>query len=122
MAPNLTTRYRVGRVRIVTRVNAIATLPTNDAKVARSALRGRLELMGAGGYGTADWATLEVNGPRQLTDARGRSWFEWTATVEVRSAADPRPAPEVPGKQPAPDAPSPRPTVADLGILRRHAS
>jgi hypothetical protein len=31
-----------------------------------------------------NWDTLHVEGPAECTDARGRAWFEYRATVEGR--------------------------------------
>ncbi len=38
-----------------------------------------------------DWSTLVVTGPHESTDARGRVWFEYPATVRA-ARADARPA------------------------------
>jgi hypothetical protein len=36
-----------------------------------------------------DWDTLVVTGPDESTDARGRVWFEYTATVRASRADEP---------------------------------
>jgi hypothetical protein len=33
-----------------------------------------------------DWSTLVVTGPMESTDDRGRTWFEYVATLNVRSS------------------------------------
>jgi hypothetical protein len=35
-----------------------------------------------------DWDTLVVTGPTETTDARGRVWFEYSATVSSRRQPD----------------------------------
>ena len=36
-----------------------------------------------------DWDTLVVTGPTETTDARGRVWFEYSATVSSRRPSAP---------------------------------
>jgi hypothetical protein len=62
---------------------AAAALPYDDRHRATSGLRGQLRVMAACVGATPDWATLAVEGPTETPGAHGRTWFEWTATVEV---------------------------------------
>jgi hypothetical protein len=91
---------------------AVATLPLNDPKAAAAALRGRLRLIADDGGVVPDWSTLRIEDPTTYRDARGTEWFEWVATVQVHQSTDEAEAV-------ADDPPASRPTVADLGILRR---
>jgi hypothetical protein len=63
---------------------AAAALPYNDRERATSGLRGQLRVMAGCDDATPDWGTLAVHGPVEVPGARGRTWFEWTATVETR--------------------------------------
>lgn len=68
----------------MTRHESSVTLPFDDFERATAALRGELRLAAAyGGSLVPDWETLEVTGPDQSTDDRGRSWFTWSAAVET---------------------------------------
>ena len=64
---------------------ATAVLPFNNLALATPALRGRLRLMITNHDAglTPDWDTLVVKPPTTRRDARGNTWFEWTATVEA---------------------------------------
>ncbi len=65
------------------RYSAAAALPYVDRERATAGLRGQLRLMAMAAGSTPDWSTLTVSGPSEAPGARGRSWFQWTATVEV---------------------------------------
>ena len=96
-------------------ITATAMLPSDDADRARSALRLRLrEIIERKQIPSAslDGATMLMAGPTTITDAAGRTWYEWVATLRTR--------PVVPRQHPSDDRDA-RPTVADLGLLRRHA-
>ncbi len=62
---------------------AAAALPYADRERATAGLRGQLRLMALAAAATPDWSTLSVTGPTEVLGARSRTWFEWTATVEV---------------------------------------
>ena len=59
----------------------MAALPYEHVERATAGLRGRLQLMAADDGAVPDWSTLTVTGPTTSLDARGRTWFESTATV-----------------------------------------
>jgi hypothetical protein len=67
-----------------TRWQARAELPCEDPRRAVARLRAELRAaVAAGGQpGTADWRTFAVTGPERSTDARGRTWFAYTATLQ----------------------------------------
>lgn len=69
------------------RFTATAVLPYDNLERATAGLRGRLRLMITDYSADADpeWATLMISGPAKSKDARGNTWFEWTAAVEARS-------------------------------------
>ncbi|MGY1712516.1 hypothetical protein ACI8AC_23695 [Geodermatophilus sp. SYSU D00758] len=67
---------------------AAAAYPYPNRERATSALRGQLRLMALAGGGTADWSTLTVQGPRKAPGFRGVCWYEWWATVEVDGGRD----------------------------------
>jgi hypothetical protein len=94
----------------MTHPRAVAVLPVKDAKVAAAALRGRLQLTADHSGEVPDWSTFHVEGPHAFRDARGTEWFEWVATVQAH-----QPGAEVDTDDP----PTGRPTVDDLGILRK---
>jgi hypothetical protein len=62
---------------------AAAALPYLDRERAAVGLRGQLRLMALAAAATPEWSTLTVTGPTEMLGDRGRTWFEWTATVEV---------------------------------------
>lgn len=63
---------------------ADAAYPYVNAKRATAGLRAQLrEVVAAAGV-EADWGTLTIKGPTASPGARGRTWFEWTATVAGR--------------------------------------
>ncbi len=98
-------------------LTASAILPFDDAAKARAALRARLQHLAEQKHipeADLDRARLLVAGPTVITDAGGRRWFEWAATLTIRPPAPPR------------DLATPllddrRPTVNDLGLLQRRA-
>ena len=63
---------------------ATAALPFENRERATAGLRGRLRLLAVADGVTPDWSTLQVTGPTTSLDLRGRTWFEWTGTVEGR--------------------------------------
>ena len=63
---------------------AAAALPYDDRERATAGLQAQLRVMVGCDDMTPDWTTLAVDGPTEAPGMRGRSWFEWTATVEGR--------------------------------------
>ena len=63
---------------------ATASYPYIDPDRATAGLRARLRELVAAVGGTPDWSTLSVTGPIKINGAHGRTWFEWTGTVEAR--------------------------------------
>ena len=62
---------------------ASAVLPYAHRERAVAGLRGQLRVMAVAGGTTPDWTTLAVEGPTMAPSLRGRTWFEWAATVEA---------------------------------------
>lgn len=97
-------------------ITATAMLPSDDTDRARFALRLRLlEIIERKQIPSEslDGATMLMAGPTTLTDAAGHTWYEWVATLRTRPPVLPR--------RHLSDDRAVRPTVADLGLLRRHA-
>ena len=100
-------------------LTASAMLPFDDADQARSALRARLlTIVEQRRIPEAALATAKmlVAGPTVVTDATGRRWFEWVATLKIRPVPPRRYTGDL-----TPDEDTRRPTVDDLGLLRRRA-
>ena len=77
---------------------AAAALPNDNRDRATLGLRGQLRLMALAGDGMPDWSTLTVAGPSAVVGARGRTWYEWRATLVVDggiSPDDPDPTPSL---------------------------
>jgi hypothetical protein len=70
----------VCRMTRVRKYSATVAYPVVSIAGATSALRGALTLKIPMGH-RPDWATLEVNGPQERVDSRGRVWFEYHGTV-----------------------------------------
>lgn len=74
--------------------SAVVVLPYQHRQGAVAGLRAELrhlvELGSLLGRREADdlpyWDTLAITGPTRTTDAQGREWFEYTATVHAYSA------------------------------------
>jgi hypothetical protein len=114
---------------------ATAVLPFNNLAQATAGLRGRLRLMIAdySAEVSPDWDTLVVTGPTTTKDARGKTWFEWAATVETKPLSlsgydDSAERPPEVDDQISQERQLPtvtagpvqgRPTVNDRGLLRR---
>ena len=62
---------------------AAAALPSDDRERATAELRGQLRVIAAAVGSVPDWTTLVVDGPTELAEWSGQSWFEWSATVSV---------------------------------------
>jgi hypothetical protein len=79
--------------------SASAALPYQHRQGAAVGLRAELRHLVELGYllgrrapdELPDWDTLVVTGPSEATDASGRVWFEYTATVHAHSLHE-RPA------------------------------
>ncbi len=67
------------------RYRAATALPYNDRHRATAGLRGHLRIIALTEGATPDWSTMVVQGPTETTGQRGRTWFEWSATVEATS-------------------------------------
>lgn len=70
------------------RFTATTALPYPHPAHATAGLRAQLRhrLLNAGCSDLPDWETLVVAGPVESTDHRGRTRFEYVATVELRRA------------------------------------
>lgn len=64
---------------------ATASYPYIDSAEAVAALRSELRVAAARDGATPDWSTIRVTGPTEVVGARGRVWYEWAATVDLRS-------------------------------------
>ena len=66
------------------RWRASAVLPCEDPRSAIAGLRTELRRLVTSGEqpGDPDWRTLAVSGPHRSTDARGRVWFTYSATLQ----------------------------------------
>ena len=65
------------------RYSAKAVLPVEDDNRAAGLLRANLRLQ-IRRHETADWETFQVIGPIERADLRGRSRFEYQASVRAR--------------------------------------
>jgi hypothetical protein len=74
----------------VSTFTATTALPYEHLERATSGLRAELrqKLLHAGVHEMPVWDTVEVTGPYEFTDLRGRTWFEYRATVESRTPFD----------------------------------
>jgi hypothetical protein len=68
----------------VPQYSATTALPYPHRERATAGLRAELRHHLRAGE-QADWATLAIAGPKHVPDARGRTWFEYVATVQTRS-------------------------------------
>ena len=68
---------------------ASVVLPYPHASCATAGLRAELRhrVVGRAGSGVPDWSTLLVTGPTLDRDARGRVWYEYTATLGAGGTA-----------------------------------
>ena len=67
---------------------ATAALPYSNRELAVARLREQLRVMARAGGGSPDWSTLDVEGPIEAPGIRGRTWFEWSATVDSDGGRD----------------------------------
>jgi hypothetical protein len=65
---------------------ATAALPYEHLERATAGLRAELrrQLLAADVHQMPVWETFDVTGPSEVTDLRGRTWYEYRATVESR--------------------------------------
>lgn len=70
--------------------SASTALPYEHLDRATAGLRAELRqrLLHAGVHEMPMWETFAVAGPREFTDLRGRTWYEYRATVESRRPFD----------------------------------
>jgi hypothetical protein len=70
----------------MTSYSATTALPYEHLERATAGLRGTLRqlVLDDGAGELPDWSTLQVAGPVTTTGARGRTWYEYAATVESR--------------------------------------
>jgi hypothetical protein len=68
----------------------MAALPYEHLERATAELRAELrrQLLAADVHEMPKWETFVVTGPTEFTDLRGRTWFEYRATVESRRPFD----------------------------------
>ena len=92
----------VGEPDGVTTFAATAALPYEHLERAAAALRAELsrQLLAADVHDLPEWDTLHVSGPNEFTDLRGRTWYEYRATVEGRRPFDRAPTVTPPGRLP----------------------
>jgi hypothetical protein len=83
--------------------SATAALPYEHLERTTAGLRAKLrrQVLAADVHAMPRWDTLTVTGPREFTDLRGRSWYEYEATVESRRPFDPTPTGASPDQVPA---------------------
>jgi hypothetical protein len=69
---------------------ATTALPYEHLDRATVGLRAELrrQLLRAAVHELPMWETFVVTGPRQFTDLRGRTWYEYRVTVESRRPFD----------------------------------
>jgi hypothetical protein len=69
---------------------ATAALPYEHLERATAGLRAELQrqLLAADVHEMPAWDTFAVTGPVELTDLRGRTWFQYRATVESQGPFD----------------------------------
>jgi hypothetical protein len=58
-------------------------MPWDDREQATVGLRGQLRVMATAGRATPDWSTLVIDGPTEICEPQGQTWFEWTGRVRV---------------------------------------
>ena len=69
---------------------ASATLPYEHLERATAGLRAELarQLLAADVHAMPRWESFTVTGPRAFSDLRGRTWYEYRASVESRTPVD----------------------------------
>ena len=76
-------------VNATSRHTAAIALPYRDARSATAGLRAELrQAVADADAGLPVWDTLVVSGPVPMPDRRGRTWFEYRATVFARRRTD----------------------------------
>jgi hypothetical protein len=71
---------------VVSTFTASTALPYEHLARATAGLRAELrqKVLREGDHEMPLWDTFEVTGPYEFTDRRGRTWFEYRATVSKR--------------------------------------
>lgn len=69
---------------------ASVVLPYRHLDGATAGLRAELrhQVVDRGFGAMPDWNTLVVTGPWESTDRRGRPWYEYRASIDIRRSAD----------------------------------
>ena len=70
----------------VVELEAETALPYPHRERATAGLRAELRHCAADAGVLADWDTLEVTGPVETPDARGRAWYSYRATVTAATS------------------------------------
>jgi hypothetical protein len=67
-------------------LTAVTALPYTHLERATAGLRASLrhQLLATSRHAFPAWETLTVDGPVQVTDVRGRVWFEYRASLDGR--------------------------------------
>jgi hypothetical protein len=80
----------------------MAALPYEHLERATAGLRAELrrQLLATGVHEMPKWETFDVTGPTEFTDLRGRTWYQYRATVEGRRPFDCTNADTPPGHVP----------------------
>ena len=70
---------------VMSAFSATAALPYEHLERATAGLRAELrrQILAADDHAIPRWGSLAVTGPREFTDLRGCTWFEYRATVEA---------------------------------------
>jgi hypothetical protein len=79
--------------------SASAALPSQHLERATTGLRAELrrQVLLAGVDAMPRWETFTVRGPREFADLRGRTWYEYRATVQIGTRFDRSTAADTPG-------------------------
>jgi hypothetical protein len=72
---------------VVSTFSAATALPYEHLERATAGLRAELrrQLLAADVHEMPRWETFDVTGPTEFTDLRGRTWYEYRATVESQT-------------------------------------
>ena len=81
---------------------ATAALPYEHLERASAGLRAELrrQLLAADVHEIPQWETFDVTGPSEFRDLRGRTWYEYRATVASHRPFDPAATVTPPGHVP----------------------
>jgi hypothetical protein len=72
------------------KLTATTALPYEHLERATAGLRAELrrQLLDADAHEMPRWGTFEVTGPTEVVDPRGRTWFEYRASIESQGPLD----------------------------------